>query len=571
MQPTRAAYIYVNMAGALITAAALSLFAMGRDGTATSLIPVMITFSGLAYLLLVHLGYAAVVRKASVDPRLSDILSASLAPFSHGVTFAAAPVDDARAFFWRRGYCVMPDRLATDLATEGGDERRKRLGIFTVAHELGHLLSHDTQAFALCFALFVYGIVSACGLWAGLLLGALTFRPAAVLGLAYVTAMFLYMMYESMRMREFFADQIAAAILGHGPVKTVVERRAREEKHLVYPRSYLVTHPKFCDRATRLNDFSKTYEYGYVRALFTSFVLALNIALIPFAATGLGSLLGILGQVLGAILALWFNSFIVFSLVVPATLVDRLGLRDALLRAIVVIIGTAFNIAFLGWSLLGRDILGHLARQSEGASRMVGGVLGLLCLHAAYWFAARYTLRFRGPKRPDRAFYRRMFILAAGGATATAGMLVTLGRWIVAIALGNSMSPDDDVVTTLTVALIFGAITLLCASAWVRYVRRRSAAWGATTDTTARFVEMEWCADHVIQQSVKPGKIKMVGIFALAFVAGLVLTPIIASHMGTDPITATLAWIVASPAMWWSARRNAKRTSLPPTYMLAPI
>src|SRR5258708_22902073 len=163
------------------------------------------------------------------------------------------------------------------------------------------------------------------------------------------------MMYEGVRTREFFADRVGAIIGNPVDVAAVLKRKAAEERHLQYPFFYKLTHPSFRSRLSVFTHFDQIYDYSFKRCFFAGFVFALCLGLVPFSANASTSLVGIVGMGVIAVFAMWLNLYLVFSLVVPAALADRLTFLELLLRACALVIVLAANVEFLGLTLLGRE------------------------------------------------------------------------------------------------------------------------------------------------------------------------------------------------------------------------
>jgi hypothetical protein len=187
--PNRAAYLYVNVTGLLIFVAAFSLLLMGNLDRLRVPILVMLS-SGFVYAIAIVGAYRSVVRRAIGSTELNERLRAFFSPFAQRVEFLRSDASDARAIFWKKNYCIIPTRLVGEILSKEGSERRKQTVLATVAHELGHLISRDTQQVMLCRVMFVYGVTSAICMWWALLLGRLEFHPYAVLGFTYVAGMF---------------------------------------------------------------------------------------------------------------------------------------------------------------------------------------------------------------------------------------------------------------------------------------------------------------------------------------------------------------------------------------------
>jgi hypothetical protein len=494
---------------------------------------------------------------------LASNLRAVFSPFAADVEFLTSNASDARAIFWKKNFCIIPIRLANDLLSKAASERRKQVVIVTVAHELGHLISRDTQEFMLCRVLFVYGITSAICMWWVLLLGRLHFNPYAVLGVAYVAGTFLYMMYEGVRKREFFADRIGAVIGGESDVKSVLQRKAREEKHLKYSLPYKLTHPSFRSRSRMLDSFGKIYRYSYASCFFSSLVIAINIGALPFASKGSTTIGGFVTEYLIVALAIWLNFYFTYTLVVPATLVGELTFTGLIARACVLVVGIGINIDFLSLTLLNREWFAWGIREGLlHTNQIIGGVVGTFALHVSYWLAGRQTLSFRGPKRPNRAFYRRLFWSAGIGGSALASFLSTSGLLVITLVDHGAAGPDNTPEVLISVMAIWAAAAALCALYWYRYVRRCSMRWGSVKRSSPQFVEGEWEARHELRYEEKTSFFFAVLGYLLSFAAGLVILPTTSAAVGQDPITAGLAWIVAFPIIVIISRRNRKKLAV---------
>jgi hypothetical protein len=565
--PNRAAYFYVNSSAILILISAISLLIHGNpDRLALPLVAILL--SGPLFTVGLLIARKRRLNQAAVSREVTNWMGTHFSPYTQGIVFRASDRGDAYATNWKdEGYCIIPKRMMSVLAEPDANPRHKQTFLVTISHELGHLLSRDAQDFTICSILFVSGIVSAAGIWWGLLLGSLHFRPLVFLGLSYLIAMFFYMMYEGVRTREFFADRIAAVIGRFEDVSALLKRKAAEEKHLQYPFYHKLTHPSFLSRNTIFSQFQKIYDYSYRRCFFASFVLALNIGLVPFSANAGAALFGMFGlaaMAVFAVFAMWLNLYLIFSLVVPAALVNRLTFPGLLLRACALIVSLVANLEVLGLTLLNREIYSWgFGLGLFKVDQVIGGLCGIIFLHLSYWVAARGTLYFRGPKRPDRGFYRRLFWAAGiGGLAASAAVIAPVNLLINSFA--GSKPDEDDLFVTVLTCFVFIGITFICAAYWRIYLRRRNRSWGSTSRTEVQFVDNEWQADHSIQRVRRLSTFRKVGLYILIFVMGLIVVPSVYGFLGMDGLTSISAWIFAFPIMAigiWRANSKSEKTA----------
>jgi hypothetical protein len=290
--------------------------------------------------------------------------------------------------------------------------------------------------------------------------------------------------------------------------------------------------------------------------------MALSIGLLPYAATASTVVDGMLFQFTITAFAAWINLYFVFVLVVPATLVGRLTFTELLTRASALVIGIALNLEFLSLTLLNRELFTWGFGQGlMHVNQAIGGVVGIVSLHASYWLAARQALSFRGPKRPSRGFYQRLLWAGGIGGIALATFLTTSGRLVITLIAGAA-GPDDTPGVLLSTMVVFAAIAGICVIYWARYNRSWNLSRGSVERSSPQFVEEEWEARHELQLEGKTPFIVAALGYSLGFVVGLFVIISIAIEVRQDPIAVGLAWMFAFPIIAIVNRRNARKTAV---------
>jgi hypothetical protein len=441
---------------------------------------------------------------------------------SKNIEFRVTQDRDARAIQSRKlKICILPQQDVEVLGSsnkEDIDSERISSSLAKISHELSHLVSNDAALFSVFTLSWLAGLGLSISVWILFVSYGAPFRISGLSALAMTGLFFLSAGYNAIRLREFYADRLAAYLQPDNMIDGFLSKNTRREKFLKFPFTYRMTHPASAERLTVFRDFRSVYQLRVVDMLIFSLTYAFLYSIAPFAYYAARDRIGVVTAatvgVVGIITPMWF----IFVNIAPGALVRAIDVKQMLkLLAVSAIVSPLFLYLVL-FSVAGSRIAGIPFATSEFA---MASFLAIPTFTFSLWYLSGDVGRFRGPKKLNRLFFLILFIASAVFfAYAIFGL-----RSISKLLTNYSLLSGDDRLELLIFIAGSLSIMLLVRTTWFIYVRQVSRKWssGEALRTRFEFIEHEWSPKVAMRTPHRMGCLPRILIFIFAYIYGLLL------------------------------------------------
>jgi hypothetical protein len=329
------------------------------------------------------------------------------------VEFRVGRVKDARAVrYGRRQCCLLSQEDIKSLeALEVGNlgSGRESFVVAKISHELAHILSNDADAFSLFTLAWCWGLGLFTVVWLEFV--ARTgegFRVTGLAGLALILSLFGACGYQAVRLREFYADRLAAYLSPEAKIEAFLEKNALRERFLTFPFGYRLTHPTFLDRLAVFRNFSAIYQFRTLDIFAFSFLYALLYFVVPMtysaASREIGTVTGFSVAVAGYMASLLF----IFISIAPGALTRSIDFKQ-IVRLLIfnAILSPFFQFIFIS-SIAGVEVGATPFQSTEMA---IAFFVLLPTYTILLWYLCGDLGKFRGPKKLTKGFLAVLFVL----------------------------------------------------------------------------------------------------------------------------------------------------------------